>query len=244
MILSVGDGDALVGVVDDHVLLGLLDFVFHLLLGLLDEWLIVSQVSHDVLGEVVLHHCEVGNHWVDLLRGRLLRHHSELVFLFTKGLSVLVERVCLLCDVQLGRFSTARFMREDLSPLKLLLQTVLVEPLQLLNAVRNAVDLSDFLLLRFLRLRFVLGSSRVGQEVEILIFLRLVVAMEFKFPLDDLFEVLVIPVFQGSSIFYMEEQLPSSLRFLSSSILRWHWRIFLSIIRISCPRSEELFFCM
>ena len=49
MILSVGDGDAFVGVVDDHVLLGLLDFVLHLLLGLLDEWLIVSQIGHNIL---------------------------------------------------------------------------------------------------------------------------------------------------------------------------------------------------
>ena len=99
MILSVRDSDALVGVVYDHVLLRLLDFVLHLLLGLLDEWLIVSQVSHDIFGEVVFHHCEVRNHWVDLLRGSLLRHYSKFVLFFAQRLSMLVERVRLLCDV-------------------------------------------------------------------------------------------------------------------------------------------------
>lgn len=85
------------------------------------ERLVVSQVRHNVLGEVVLHHCEVGNHGVYLLRGCLFCHHPKTVLLVCHWLPHLVQLVCLVGYVQFGGFALALFVREGLPPLEFLL---------------------------------------------------------------------------------------------------------------------------
>lgn len=168
-----------------------LRLILNLLLGLVEEGLVLSEIGHDVLGEVVLDHCEIGDHWVDLLRSCLSGHHSELVLLFGHRPAVLGDGVGLGSDVQFGDLSAAGLVGERLTPFELLLEAVLVEVLELLQSLSDAVRLpGDFWLINlFDLLWFLLLASWIGQIIETLV-IWLRIALQLHFPLDDFFEIL------------------------------------------------------
>lgn len=99
----------------------------YLFLGLVEEGLVISEVGYDVLGEVVLDHCEIRDDWVDLLRSCLPCHHSELVLLFGHWPAVFSHCIGLWSYVKFRDFSAAGLVGKSLPSLELLLEAVLVE---------------------------------------------------------------------------------------------------------------------
>ena len=187
-IKSVGDSDRLARTLEYLWLT--LRLILYLLLGLVEEGLVLSEVGHDVLGEAVLDHCEIRDHGVDLLRGCLPRHNSELVLLLGHWPAVLGDGVGLWGYVQLGDLPAAGLMRKRLTPLELLLEAVLVEVLEFLQSFGDAVRLPrDFWLLHLLCLRLLLRASWVGQIIEMLV-IGLRIALQLHFPSDDFLEIL------------------------------------------------------
>ena len=187
-IKSVGDSDRLARTL--QYLWLTLRLILYLLLGLVEEGLVLSEVGHDVLGEAVLDHCEIRDHRLDFLRGCLPCHYSELVLLLGHWPAVLGDSVGLRSYVQLGDLPAAGLMRKRLTPLELLLEAVLVEVLEFLQSFGDAVRLPrDFWLLRLLCLRLLLWTSWVGQIIEMLV-VGLRITLQLHFPSDDFLEIL------------------------------------------------------
>lgn len=162
----------------------------NLLLGPVEEGLVISQIGHDVPGEVVLDYGEIRNHWVDLLRSCLSGHYSEFVLLFCHWPAVPGESVGLRSDVKSGDFPATGLVGESLAPLELLFEAILVEVLKFLQSLSNAIRLScnSWLFHRFYLLWFLM-TSRIGQIVKMFI-VRLNIPLHLHFLLDNFFEIL------------------------------------------------------
>lgn len=170
-----------------------LRLILNLLLGLVEEGLVLSEIGHYVLGKAVFDHCEIRDHWVDLLRGCLSGHHSELVLLFGHWPAVLGDCVGLGSDVQFGNLSAAGLVGKRLSSLEFLLEAVLVKVLKLLQSLSDAVRLScDLWFLHlFDLLWFLLMASWIGQIIEMLV-VGLRIALQPHLPLDNFFKILQV----------------------------------------------------
>lgn len=166
----------------------------YLLLGLVEEGLVISEIGDDVLGEIVLDNCKVRNDWVDLLRSCLPGHDSEFVLLFGHWPPTFSHCIGLWSYVKLGVLSAAGLMGKRFPSLELLLEAVLVEALQLLQSLSDTVRLPRhfWLLCLLCLLWFSLRTSRIGQIVEMLIINCLRIALQFHLPADYFFEILPV----------------------------------------------------
>lgn len=125
------------------------------------------------------------------------------------------ESVVLLGYVKLWRLPAAGLVGEDFSSLKLFLQTVLVEPLKLLNALINTVRLRRFWLLDFLnRFLFLLRrSSRIGKVIKVLIEVISLVSLQLQLSSYNFLEILLVSILMALLFLFINTEVHSTFRF-------------------------------
>lgn len=124
------------------------------------------------------------------------------MLLLVRFLTELLQRVCLCCHVQLWCFALACEVREHLSTLEFLLQTLLVVPLQLLYLLCYLIFMSrDYHRLRLLFLNrlllLLISLARISQVVEpfrLIGQLLLRIPLQFHLPLNDLVKIITVRI--------------------------------------------------
>lgn len=178
-------------------------FIFLLLsiFSLLNKWLKITQVRHNILCQVIFHYGEIRYRRVDLLWCTLFRHNPKQMLLLCWLFAKLFQGICLCCYIQLWGFSLAWIMGKHLSPLKLLFQRVLIVLLQFLYLLCDRKWF--FLFYDWLRLwLWLLFLDRltpgICQIVETFVFKLLVsVALELHLLYDNLLEIVTVRIVFG-----------------------------------------------
>lgn len=169
--------------------------------SLLNKWLKITQVRHNILCQIILHYGKIWYCGVNLLWCTLFSHNPKQMLLLCWLFAKLFQGICLCCHIQFWSFSLAGIMRKHLSPLKLLFQRVLIMLFQFLYLLCDRKWF--FLFYDWLRLwlwLLFLGRLTPGicQIIKSFVFKLLVsVALQLHFLYDYLLEIVTVRIVFG-----------------------------------------------